>query len=257
MTSFIKSEVYDVFHRNQRRAEPQSWATNTTRSSAIAEGPRDASCQLKSCQLPRNSAETTCTASPEQIEFIKLESYTGSLCNKHVHSTVPRSSPFYCPVGVVNKPTTVELWISPVYRRLPVAKFSKSTIQKLLTWPWPRPLREHSLITRLRLRMANPCTKLEVSSVSRCGDFYMGCKIIKRVNWLWPRPFRKIFFIGRVGFAMVSQCTKFEVSNYTHYEDMRSCAKCTNWGSWERLWITQGHGQCHHSIERIRHPIRL
>jgi len=32
-----------------------------TRSSAIAEGPRDASCQLKSCQLPRNSAETTYT----------------------------------------------------------------------------------------------------------------------------------------------------------------------------------------------------
>jgi len=29
-----------------------------TRSSAIAEWPRDASCQLKSCQLPRNSAET-------------------------------------------------------------------------------------------------------------------------------------------------------------------------------------------------------
>jgi len=38
-----------------------------TRSSAIAEGPRDASCQLKSCQLPRNSAETTYTTSPDQI----------------------------------------------------------------------------------------------------------------------------------------------------------------------------------------------
>jgi len=35
-----------------------------TRSSAIVEGPRDASCQLKSCQLPRNSAETHCTTSP-------------------------------------------------------------------------------------------------------------------------------------------------------------------------------------------------
>ena len=33
---------------------------STTRSSAIAEGPRNALCQLKSCQLPRNSAETTC-----------------------------------------------------------------------------------------------------------------------------------------------------------------------------------------------------
>ena len=37
-----------------------------TRSSAIAEGPRDASCQLKFCQLPRNNAETTCTTSPER-----------------------------------------------------------------------------------------------------------------------------------------------------------------------------------------------
>ena len=57
----------------------------STRSSAIAEGPRDASCQLKSCQLPCNSAETTCTTSPEQIEVIKLESYGGPMCNKLVH----------------------------------------------------------------------------------------------------------------------------------------------------------------------------
>ena len=44
-----------------------------TRSSAIAEGPRDASCQLKSWQLPRNSAETTYTTSPDQIDGMKLE----------------------------------------------------------------------------------------------------------------------------------------------------------------------------------------
>ena len=47
-----------------------------TRSSAIAEGPRDASCQLnqlKSCQLPRNSVETTYTTSPDQIDDMKLE----------------------------------------------------------------------------------------------------------------------------------------------------------------------------------------
>ena len=52
-----------------------------TRSSAIALGPRvRASCQLKSCQLPRNSAETTCTTSPEQIEVMKLDGYSRRQC---------------------------------------------------------------------------------------------------------------------------------------------------------------------------------
>jgi len=41
-----------------------------TRSSAIAEEPRDASCPLKSCQLPRNSAETTYTTSPEVGDLV-------------------------------------------------------------------------------------------------------------------------------------------------------------------------------------------
>jgi len=45
----------------------------TTRSSAIAEGPSDASCQLKSCQLRSNSEETTYTTSPDQIDGMKLE----------------------------------------------------------------------------------------------------------------------------------------------------------------------------------------
>ena len=84
-------------------------------------------CQLKSCQLPHNIAETTCTTSPEQIEVMKLEGYSGPMCNKHVHSTVTRSSRFHCLIGVINKPTTVELCISPVYRRLAVVKF-KSTM---------------------------------------------------------------------------------------------------------------------------------
>ena len=39
----------------------------------VGEGPRDASCQLKSCQLPRNRAETTYTTSPDQIDDMKLE----------------------------------------------------------------------------------------------------------------------------------------------------------------------------------------
>jgi len=78
--------------------------------------------------------------------------------------------------GVINKPTTDDLWISPVYRQLAVAKFSKSTMQKLFTWPWPRPLREHSLSTRLRLHMADPCTKFEVSSISHCRDITWGVK---------------------------------------------------------------------------------
>jgi len=82
-----------------------------------------ASCQLKSCQLPRNSVETTCTTSPEQIEIMKLEDYSGLMCNKHLHSTMTRSSRFHCFIGVINKPTTDELWISPVYRRLAVAKY--------------------------------------------------------------------------------------------------------------------------------------
>jgi len=68
---------------------------------------------------------TTCTTTPGQIEVMKLERKGGPMCNKHVHSTMTRSSRFHCLIGVINKPTTVELCISPVYRRLAVAKFFK------------------------------------------------------------------------------------------------------------------------------------
>jgi len=56
-----------------------------------------------------------CTTSPEQIKVIKLEGYSGAMCNKHVYSTMMRLSRFHCPIGVINKLTTNELWISPVY----------------------------------------------------------------------------------------------------------------------------------------------
>jgi len=147
-----------------------------SRSSAIAEGPRDTSCQLKSYQLPRNSAETTSTTSPEQIEVMNLEGQGGPMCSKHVHSTVTHLSRFHCLIGVINNRRQSSCVYHLYHDELAVAKFSKSTMYKLLMWPRPRPLREHSLITRLRLRMADPCTKFEFFSVSRCGDCAWGVK---------------------------------------------------------------------------------
>ena len=75
-----------------------------------------------------NSAETTCTTSHEEIDVMKLEGCSQTMCNKHVHSTMTRSSRFHCLKGVINKPTTDKLWISLVYRRFAVAKFSKSSM---------------------------------------------------------------------------------------------------------------------------------
>jgi len=37
------------------------------------------------------------------------------MCSEHVHTTMMRSSRFHCLIGVINKPTTVELFISLVY----------------------------------------------------------------------------------------------------------------------------------------------
>ena len=104
--------------------------TKKTRSSAIAEGPRDASCQLKSCQLPRNSTETKLLIRQVLTKSMVWNwRFSRRQCViDNVHSTVTRPSRFHCLRCVINKPTTDDLWISPVYRRLAVAKFSKSTI---------------------------------------------------------------------------------------------------------------------------------
>ena len=64
-------------------------------------------------------------------------------------------------------------------------------------------------------------------------------------------PLSGMTFVSKLGIATINLQTKFEISNYSQYEDMKSCAKCTYWGSLGRLGVTQGHRQCHHSIERI------
>ena len=63
--NIAKKEMCVKQHNSNISANSCDWLkclTQTTRSSAIAEGP---SRRLKSCKLPRNSAETTCTTSPE------------------------------------------------------------------------------------------------------------------------------------------------------------------------------------------------
>ena len=96
------------------------------------------------------------------------------MCSKHVHSTVTRASRFHSLIGVVNKPTTVELWISPVYRRLAVGNFLSPQCKNCLRDPDHAHLGNSHHKTKTshgRLR-----TKFEVSSVSRCGDFTWGLK---------------------------------------------------------------------------------
>jgi len=58
----------------------------------------------------------------------------------------------------------------------------------------------------------------------------------------------------RLGIAAINLQTKFEVSNYTHYEAVQNVQIGVVCG---HLGVTQGHRQGHHSIERIRLPIRL
>jgi len=87
-----------------------------------------------------------------------------------------------------------------------------------------------------------------------CGEIFKVHNVEIAHVTLTP-PLSGMIFIGRVGLAILSQCTKFEVSGFTRYEAMNGGAKCRKWGGLGWLGGTQGHGQCHHSIERIRTPI--
>jgi len=56
---------------------------------------------------------------------------------------------------------------------------------------------------------------------------------------------------------MTNLPTKFEVSTFSSYGDMKRVKNAQNGGGLGWLGVTQGHRQCHHSIERIPFPIRL
>ena len=66
--SIASCHLQVLAQRSGRRTSPV-----TNKKLSYREGAREASCQLKSCQLPRNSAETTYTTSPDQIDGMKLE----------------------------------------------------------------------------------------------------------------------------------------------------------------------------------------
>jgi len=85
----------------------------------------------------------------------------------------------------------------------------------------------------------------------------MGCRILKTGQLTLTTPLSGNIFHRQVELAMVNQCTKFEVSRFTRYGAMNGSAKYRKWDGLGWLGGTQGHGQCHHSIERIRRPIRL
>jgi len=59
--------------QNRKRDRPMLNHLRRQEAQLYIEGPRDASCQLKSCQLPRNSAETTYTTIPDRIDGMKLQ----------------------------------------------------------------------------------------------------------------------------------------------------------------------------------------
>ena len=95
---------------------------------------------------------------------------------------------------------------------------------------------EHSLITRLRLRMADPGTKFESPALA-VAEILHGVQNSKTGQ----RAFQGRFSIGTVGLATVNQCTKFEVSRFTRYEAMNGGAKCRKKDGW--FGAVRGHSR--------------
>ena len=75
---------------------------------------------------------------------------------------------------------------------------------------------------------ADPCTKFEVSSFSRCRDISGVVKFLDVSHDPEHAPFSEIYH--RQGGTCYGQCTKFEVSRFTRYEAMNGGAKCRKRG---------------------------
>ena len=98
---------------------------------------------------------------------------SGPMCNKHVHSTMTRSNRFHCLIGVINKPTMGELWISPVAYTvdLPCQNFLSPQCRNCSRDPdhaqlWIGTLTHH----KTKTTWPTGVQKFEVSSISRCRD---------------------------------------------------------------------------------------
>ena len=133
------------------------------RSSATADGPRDAMCQSKSCQLLHNSVGTTCTTSPEQMEVMESEGYSRPTYNKLLHSATTRSTV----VGVIHKLTVDDFcWPHRYTDDLLWQKFLSPKCRNY-SRDLTTPLSGMIFIGRVWLAMINLHTKFEVSRHTR------------------------------------------------------------------------------------------
>ena len=111
-------------------------------------------------------------------------------------------------------------------------------------WPGPQnvdmshvtPTTPTSGIVSITRYITRPSSIRNLKSLAvAIAKIFRGCKILKCVTWPWTRPFQGWLDFSRLALATINLQTKCEVSNYTHYEDMRSGAKYTNWGSWVKV----------------------
>ena len=121
-----------------------------SRSSATADGPRDAMCQSKFLQLPYSSVGTCCTTSPDQIQVMEFEGYSRPT---YFHSATTCST-VVCVMHKLTVDEFVDHSSTPTTWCGEVLYVQNVEITHLiLTTP-----------TRLMVHTANRCTKSDVSS---------------------------------------------------------------------------------------------